>query len=782
MNTLRGLYQGLVCGLFVSLLCSCGGGSSTPPPPSGNPAPSIQSISPNSAAAGSNGFTLTVTGSNFLSSSTVTWNGNSRKATFVSASQLTIAVSASDLGTSGTVPVVVTNPTPGGGQSSATFTINAPATPTLTSVSPNTLGAGTSAITLVANGSGFVTNSVVQWNGSARPTTYVSNTQLTVSIPASDLTNPVSSLPITVMTPSPGGGTSNIVPVAVVSPALPTITSLNPTQIVLGGPAFTLTVNGTNFVGGANVYWNGISRVTQFVSTTQLTASILVSDIALPAASNSASITVENPTPNAGISAPVALTLQNPVPTVTSLSPSSGVAGTPVTVTVSGSQFVSGATVQFGSQVLSTTFISSSSISVLLNATVGTTNLTVTNPSPAAGPSNAVTFTGTAAGQGVQQTVASIDPSGNILAVNGTGMIDSSGRYFAFFDLNDNLYLHDTCLGVTGSCTPSSSLSANFSGSPQGYDSFNAIWVGATSSGQYVGLLEGLTVTDELTQTAEVVTACLNIASGCTPGNTTASVPGTRGAFMAQDGRYLSYATGQNLINPPTAANIYDTCYGAPAGCTPQEVASPVSTTTNSVPVASADGRYLVYQNTSSQIILHDSCLGAAPGCSPSDSTVSSTSMACQSPSISPDAQYIGWSCTASGNNVGTGYLQATCFGSPSGCSTAPATFSSTVQSNSPLWVSGGGTYVAFQGALNGVTEIYLYDSCNGIATGCTAQTVPVSVNTSGAAANANCSLLGMSTSGQYVLFQSTATNLATLPSSFPPDIGVDYIATSPIF
>ncbi|HUN61512.1 MAG TPA: IPT/TIG domain-containing protein [Candidatus Sulfotelmatobacter sp.] len=780
MNLLRSTCHGLICGFLVFLLCSCGTGSSTPPPPN-NPAPSIQSISPNSAAAGSNGFTLTITGSNFLSSSTVTWNGNSRKATFVSSSQLTIAVSASDLGASGTIAVAVTNPTPGGGQATANFTINSPGVPAVTSVSPNTLGVGTSAIALTVTGSGFVMNSVVQWNGSARPTTYVSNTQLTVSIPASDLTNPISSLPITVMTPSPGGGTSNTVPVAVVSPALPTITSLSPSQVVLGGPAFTLTVNGTNFVGGANVYWNGISRVTQFVSSTQLTASILASDIALPAASNSASITVENPTPNAGISAPATVTLQNPAPAITSLSPASGVAGTPVAVTITGSQFVSGATVQFGGQVFSTTFGSTSSISVVLNATVGTTSLTVSNPSPSAGPSNVLTFTGTAAGQGVQQTVGSVDPNGKTIALNGTGMIDASGRYFAFFDLNDNLYLRDTCLGAPSGCTPASSLSGNFSRSSQGYDTFNAIWV--SSDGQYVSFLEGLTTTDQLMQQVDIVGTCLG-SSSCTPGAIVTTLANTRGAFLAQDGRYLSYATGQSLVNPPTGAGIYDTCYGAPAGCTQMTLTPAVSTTNNSVPVSSADGRYLVYQNTSSQIVLHDSCLGAAPGCSPLDNVVSTGSVPCQAPTISPDAQYLAYSCTPSGNMTGTGYLQAIspCLGSTSGCSTGPTTFSTSVQSSTALWLSDAGTFVGFQGSLNGLAEIYLYDSCNGVSTGCTTQTVPVSVNSSGAAANANCSLVGMSSNGQYVLFQSPATNLATLPSGLPSGFSVAYIATSPSF
>lgn len=627
---------------------------------------------------------------------------------------------------------------------------------------------------------------MVQWSGSARPTTYVSNTQLTVNIPASDLTNPVSSLPISVVTPSPGGGTSNTVPVAVVTSVLPTITSLSPNQAVLGGPAFTLTVKGTNFVGGANVYWNGISRVTQFVSTTQLTASILPSDLALPSTTNSASIAVENPTPNAGISAPATLTLLNPAPAITSLSPTSGVAGTVVAVTISGSQFVSGATVQFGGQVLPASFNSPSSLSVGLSAAVGTTSLTVSNPSPSVGPSNAVTFTGTAAGQGIQQTVASVDPSGNILNANGPGMIDPGGRYFAFFDPNYNLYLRDTCLGGASDCTPSSTLTGNLSGpSSQGDLVYNALWV--SPDGAYISFLQEVFETMVVSGQTEVVETCLGL-SGCTPGTVVTTVPNTnKGAFMAQGGRYLSYATGSPMGNaPPTSADIYDTCYGAPLGCTPQNVASPVSTTANSVPVASADGRYLVYQNASSEIVLHDSCLGAAPGCSPSETTVSNTSMRCAEPAISPDAQYIAWNCNSpSGLPTSTGYLQATCIGAPSGCSTTPSVFSSNLWGYA-LWLSNGGRYIAFEGFLadaspDGLTEIYLYDSCNGVATGCTQQTVPISVNASGAAADATCSLLGMSSNGQYILFQSLASNLATLPTGVTGNY-VAYIAPNPIF
>ena len=75
-------------------------------------------------------------------------------------------------------------------------------------------------------------------------------------------------------------------------PATPTLTSLSPSSAVAGGPAFTLTVNGSNFVSGSVVRWNGANRTTTFVSATQLTAAITAADIA---AAGSASVTVQNP-------------------------------------------------------------------------------------------------------------------------------------------------------------------------------------------------------------------------------------------------------------------------------------------------------------------------------------------------------------------------------------------------------------------------------------------------------------------------------------------------------
>ena len=139
---------------------------------SGPAAPTLTSLSPNSATAGGPAFTLTVNGSNFVSGSVVRWNGANRTTTFVSATQLTAAITAADIAAAGSASVTVQNP--GGTVSNAlTFTITGSLTPTLTSLSPSSAAAGGAAFTLTVNGSNFVSGSVVRWNGANRTTTFV---------------------------------------------------------------------------------------------------------------------------------------------------------------------------------------------------------------------------------------------------------------------------------------------------------------------------------------------------------------------------------------------------------------------------------------------------------------------------------------------------------------------------------------------------------------------------------------------------------------------------------
>jgi hypothetical protein len=81
---------------------------------------------------------------------------------------------------------------------------------------------------------------------------------------------------------------------------VPTLGSLSPGTAAPGGAGFTLTVNGTNFVTGSIVRWNGTDRTpTTYVSSTQLTAPIAMGDIAT---AGTASVTVFNPAPVGGLS------------------------------------------------------------------------------------------------------------------------------------------------------------------------------------------------------------------------------------------------------------------------------------------------------------------------------------------------------------------------------------------------------------------------------------------------------------------------------------------------
>jgi hypothetical protein len=95
----------------------------------------LTAISPASAIAGSAATTIALTGTNFLSTSSVLWNSTALTTTYTSATSLSASVPANLLATAGTAAVTVRNPAPGGGNSSAvTFTITALPTGAITSV------------------------------------------------------------------------------------------------------------------------------------------------------------------------------------------------------------------------------------------------------------------------------------------------------------------------------------------------------------------------------------------------------------------------------------------------------------------------------------------------------------------------------------------------------------------------------------------------------------------------------------------------------------------------
>ena len=80
---------------------------------------------------------------------------------------------------------------------------------------------------------------------------------------------------------------------------VPTILSLSPGFTAATGPDFTLTVNGTGFISTSTVYFGGTLLVTQFVSDTELTATVPAAQIA---SSGLVNVTVVSPAPVGGTS------------------------------------------------------------------------------------------------------------------------------------------------------------------------------------------------------------------------------------------------------------------------------------------------------------------------------------------------------------------------------------------------------------------------------------------------------------------------------------------------
>ena len=95
MKTLPTILLGM--SLALTLACGYSSGASN--------MPAISQLNPDSTNAGASAFMLTVSGTNFASKAVVNWNGNAQATTYVTSRQLTIAIPASAVATSGTVQI-----------------------------------------------------------------------------------------------------------------------------------------------------------------------------------------------------------------------------------------------------------------------------------------------------------------------------------------------------------------------------------------------------------------------------------------------------------------------------------------------------------------------------------------------------------------------------------------------------------------------------------------------------------------------------------------------------
>jgi hypothetical protein len=145
-------------------------------------------------------------------------------------------------------------------------------------------------------------------NGTVTFTAVTLNTTGNQTVTATDTVNPS----IT--------GTSQSITVSPATAPVPFINQpLSPGAVIPGGSSFTLTVNGTGFVSGSVVHWDGSARATNFFSSSKLTAIVLATDVAT---FNSASITVVNPAPGGGTSNVVFFEITRPTSSVAMSTPS----------------------------------------------------------------------------------------------------------------------------------------------------------------------------------------------------------------------------------------------------------------------------------------------------------------------------------------------------------------------------------------------------------------------------------------------------------------------------
>jgi hypothetical protein len=426
------LANGTVAKITVANPAPGGGTSAATEFTVNNPVAAITAITPGSATTGSSDLSLNLTGTGFVPSSVVAFNGTALKTTFTSGTEVKATLPAADMALGLAASITAVNPTPAGGTSAAvTFDVNNP-TPAIMAVSPSSLTAGAAGTTLDITGTGFVSNTAITWNGIALTTTYVSGTEVKAALPASDLAVGIASSIIAV-NPAPAGGTSAAVAFNVNNPA-PAITAVSPASLTAGAAATTLDITGTGFVSNTAIAWNGIALTTTFVSGTEIKAALPASDIA---GSSTSAVTANNPAPGGGASKSVAVAVDSPMPVITSVNPASVPQGTATTVMVTGTGFETNSVGLWNGSPRTTTFGSPTSLQVALTSNdlqyLGTGELTISNPPPnasvSAGTQIIITGTPIPAIQSIMPSSIAANPSATgttNLVITGTNFLSSS--------------------------------------------------------------------------------------------------------------------------------------------------------------------------------------------------------------------------------------------------------------------------------------------------------------------------------------------------------------------
>jgi hypothetical protein len=593
--------------------------------------------------------------------------------------------------------------------------------PTVISLSPDHTIAGGSAFTLTVNGSNFVSSSSVTWNGAPRTTAFISATQLTISVGATDVQN-AGTASITVVTPAPGGGTSSALAFTISAPnPAPLVSSLAPSSATAGGPAFTLTVNGTGFLSSSTIAWNGSNRPTTFISATRLTASIAAADIQAAA---SIPITVTNPMPGGGTSPSVTFTTTAPAPSagIVKMLAANGQAaaltadGRYATFQSPDGSIVANDTNHFNDLFLLDECIGRPSAPGGCT-TVATRQSVTANGSELAGGAG-----------GSPSTTRNVSDDGRFVVFDARiGDVVASPSIPATIH---EIFLRDTCTGQPASCAPSVKMvSVDSTLSPASLDAISASISGNGRVVTFQSTAPNLPGASPFRSDVYAYDTCFGAAPPCTPNILQVSA-GLSGASRASNrptidrsGRFVAFETSgstSTVTHHVVDIVVRDTCIGAPASpaCVPetQLISAPLSSLTNdssnyaSNAAISGDGRYVFFEatlkdlvatntNDHIQVYMRDTCLGAIGSCTASTQLVS----------VDP---------------AGTAAGDLDSFLGSNGVASAGGRF--------VVFSSAARNLVASAASLPGGIQAYGRDTCAGVATVCTPETVAISVDAQG--------------------------------------------------
>lgn len=370
--------------------------------------PVITSFTP---ASGPVGTVITITGSLFSASATVTIGANNTPATNVSSSgptSITATVAA------GTVSGPVRVTTAGGTATSTTDFTVAGAAPTISNTNPTSGAPGTVVTITGTNFTGATAVTFGAGNTNAASFTVNSATQITATIGAGSTPGPG---PVRVTTPA---GTANLNGFVVTSniPAVNNIVGpisgvLN--WIVTGG---MLTINGTNFTGTTAVtIGTGNTPVTNFtvVSATQITCRVAAATTV-----GSGPIRITNAS-GTGVSANY--TIVSGLPVINSFTPASGSAGTTVVINGGNLYIDNGSpnpTVTIGANNTPATVLGYSGNDLSVSVGAGTTTGPITITTTYGSVTSSTNFTAAAPVPTITALNGNSGPAGSAFVIEGT--------------------------------------------------------------------------------------------------------------------------------------------------------------------------------------------------------------------------------------------------------------------------------------------------------------------------------------------------------------------------